>query len=138
MTDSKYSPLKAIRRATRSMNSAVQKAEASWSVPPIISTTEKSAPCAVLLKSFTDDVMLPDDFNSVGKSGAAIKAYVRPDGAVYQGAFQMQGQPDSVVMVWGDPSMEPDEAERIATMERPALLRRYDSAKLGPFSGVRA
>jgi hypothetical protein len=67
-------------------------------------------------------------------SSAALKAHVRADGAVYCGAFELQGHPDSVVIVFGDPALSPRDAERFATLERPALNRRFRDWRLGVFA----
>ena len=96
-------------------------------------------PCAILLLAFTKgSKMVPDDFHNVGKSGAALKTYVRPDGGVYLGAFQVQGEVDGIVVVYGDPAMSTGAAQKIALRYRQRLMEQYEGEKamehLGPFA----
>jgi hypothetical protein len=99
--------------------------------------SDKAAVCAVLLLSFADDdghssqAPIPDDFRAIVDK-RTIKAYVRPDGAVYRGAFESNGV--DCVMVWGDPTTPESVIKRVAELERPALQQRYRAWKLGPFA----
>lgn len=132
-----YSPLKAIRRATASMQKFVKDAKDPMGRPInapdlTLSVSTKVAPCVVLLRSLTEGGPVPDDLSAL-KSAEAIQQHVRPDGAVYRGAFELQNTPDSLCLVYGDPSLTRHEAERIATMERAALMARQRSWSLGPF-----
>ena len=97
--------------------------------------------CPVLLLAFTQgSKLVPDDFHNVEKTGKALRAYVRPDGGVYLGAFQPYGEPDGVVVVFGDPAMSQAEAQKIALHYRDRLIQQYAGEQalkeLGPFSGL--
>lgn len=135
-----YDPRSAIRRATRSMNDYVKKHERPIrlvgdgdATTPIASATEPAL-CVVLLKALTDGVhsIVPDDFHSL-RTADGIKAHVRPDGAVFLGSFELQNAPDSLCLVYGPTGTTLAKAERSATLERPALINRYDRARLGVF-----
>ena len=94
--------------------------------------SDKASVCAVLLMSFSeDDGPVPDDFRAIVDK-RAVKQYVRPDGAVYRGAFESNGV--DCVMVWGDPTTPESVIKRVAELERPALQQRYRAWKLGPFA----
>lgn len=132
-----YSPLKAIRRATSAMNKYVRDAKDVMGRPInapdlTLSVNPKAAPCVVLLRSLTDGGPVPDDFTEI-RSGEAIKNHKRSDGAVFKGAFELQNTKDSLCLVYGDESMTRAEAERAATLERPALMARHHNWTLGPF-----
>ncbi len=116
------------------MNSFVRKQTPASERPLTLLTNDQPIPCSVLLRSFVEDGPVPDDFKGLPKTSAAIKAHVRPDGAVYKGSFQLQGAKDSVVLVYGPKNLTEVRAERIASMERLALTRRHESFLLGPFS----
>lgn len=130
-----YDPRRAIRNATKAMNRYVQKNGPSVGVvdPMYTATAMSAAPCCVLLKAITDGGPVPDDLTNL-KSGAAIKDHVRSDGAVFIGAFELQGDRDSIVLVYGDKALPVQQAERLATLERPELLRRQHQWSLGPFA----
>lgn len=129
-----YDPRKAIHRATRAMDEYVRKSGPSVGVTePVYTTKSGIAPVCVLLKSITDRGPCPDDFQTL-TSGEQIKRHVRSDGAVFVGAFELQGDRESVVLVYGDPAMKAEQAERLATMERPELIRRQQQHALGPFA----
>lgn len=96
-------------------------------------------PCAILLLAFTKgSKMVPDDFHNVEKTGAALKTYVRPDGGVFLGAFQVASEHDGVVVVFGDPAMSTGAAQKIALHYRARLLEQYAGEQameqLGPFA----
>jgi hypothetical protein len=139
-----YDPRDAIKRATRSMNSYVKKHErpvqlltdkANPGDAPLTTTATEPGVCVVLLKSITEGLarVVPDDFQSI-RSADDIKAHVRPDGAVFLGAYELQNTPESLCLVYGPASLLPEKAERLATLERPALMRRHEQAHLGPFA----
>lgn len=97
--------------------------------------------CAILLLAFTNgSSMIPDDFTGLEKSGRALRAYVRPDGGVFLGAFQARGEPDGVVVVFGDPAMSQGAAQRVAMTYRERLMELYAGheahAQLGPFGAA--
>ncbi len=98
-----------------------------------LTATDQPVPCAVLLRSLTEGGPVPDDFTALPKTAAAFKAHVRPDGAVYKGAFELQGRRGSVVLVWGPTAMSLQRAEQVATVERMVLEKRHESSKLGIF-----
>ncbi len=134
MSDRKpYSPKDAIRRTTRAMQSFTQKHTPASERPLSLSTNTQPVPCALYLRSFTENGPIPDDFAGLPKTSVALRSHVRPDGAVYKGAFQIQGDKDSVVLVYGPQNLTEKRAEEIANMERLALRRRHERAALGPF-----
>ena len=97
--------------------------------------------CPVLVLAFMNNSpAVPDDFHGVDKTGAALKAYVRPDGGVYLGTFQAHHEPDGMIVVFGDPAMRQSDAQRIAMHYRTQLMERYEGFKaahdLGPFAGL--
>lgn len=139
-----YHPLDGLRRLTALMRGKIRDAGETIQLPPptdVPVVTIKAAPCVVLLRALTDGhagkgwSSVPDDFHAL-TSAAAIEAHVRADGAVYVGAYQVQGHPDSVVLVYGDPSMTPQQAERYSITERPELERRHRQMLLGVFAHV--
>ena len=106
---------------------------------PVYKQVTAPETCCILLLAFTKGAkMVPDDFYAVEKSGAALKAYVRPDGGVYLGAFQAPGESDGVVVVYGDPAMSQADAQRAAMQYRRVLVERYEAelalGELGPFA----
>lgn len=115
------------------MNSFTAKHTPAAEKPLQLSTTTGPIPCAVLLRSLTEKGPIPDDFTAL-QSAAAIKSHIRPDGAVYLGAFEVQGDRSSVVLVYGPATMSTEDAERVAIAERPALTARHESFLLGPFA----
>lgn len=129
-----YDPRKAIRHATKAMNQFVrQNGPRLGMTEPVYTAASGIGPCVVLLRSITERGPVPDDMQNL-TTGQAIKAHVRSDGAVFIGAFELQGDRESVVLVWGDPAMKPEQAERLATLERPELIRRQHLHALGPFA----
>lgn len=108
---------------------------------PVYEAPKPIATCAFLLLAFTNGSQLvPDDFHGIEKSGKALKAYVRPDGGSYLGAFQVANEPDGVVVVFGDPATSTEEAQRVAMHYRTVLQERYAGEQalkdLGPFAGL--
>lgn len=138
---SKYNPLDGLKNAKRAMDTYVRKHERPVQLVsdnpgdvPVTSTATDPGVCVVLLKSLTEGLkVVPDDFLTL-TTAEAIKGHVRPDGAVYLGAFDLQNTPESTVLVYGPASMNPEKVERLATLERPALTRRHAQAQLGPFA----
>lgn len=96
-------------------------------------TNSGPIPCAVLLRSLTDGGWVPDDFRGI-TSAQQIKDHVRPDGAKFIGAYELQGDRSSVVLMYGAPTLDVIAAEKFATIERPALVARHESFLLGPFA----
>ena len=106
---------------------------------PVFQTAKVPDTCAILLLAFTKGAkIVPDDFHAVEKTGKGLREYVRPDGGVYLGAFQPVGEPDGVVIVYGDPAMSQRDAQRIATQYRDQLIAKYEGElaldELGPFA----
>jgi hypothetical protein len=133
-----YSPIDSLRKLRGEMQRKIQEAgelviPGSQVAPPLVNVEKRADPCCVLLKMLTDGGPIPDDFKGL-RSSQAIREHVRSDGAVYRGAFELQGRPDSVVLVYGDPTLTDQQAERLSVIERPALERRYSDWTLGPFS----
>lgn len=99
--------------------------------------------CCILLLAFTQgSTMIPDDFAGLEKSGRALRDYTRPDGGVFLGAFQPKGEPDGVVVVFGDPAMSQGAAQKLAMTYRARLIEQFEGHQaqqdLGPFSGLKA
>ncbi len=134
MSEKKYDPRAGIRGATKAMNAFVRKSHPTGRRDLTLSTNDQPVPCAVLLKSFVEDGPVPDDFKGLPKSSQSLKDHVRPDGAVYKGAFQLQGTKDSVILMYGPKNLTETRAEQIANMERLALTQRHASFVLGPFA----
>lgn len=128
-----YSPLRALNRTRRAMDSVTKKHAPASERPLTLNTTTGPIPCAVLLRSLVEKGPVPDDFQGLDNANA-IREHVRSDGAVYIGAFELQGDRTSVVLIYGPKSMTDEQAESVATMERPALVARHESFLLGPFA----
>jgi len=129
-----YDPRTAGRVAFNARRAARPSAPAALldDATTLATQSDKASVCAVLLMSFSeDDGPVPDDFRAIVDK-RAIKEYVRPDGAVYRGAFESNGV--DCVMVWGDPTTPESVIKRVAELERPALQQRYRAWKLGPFA----
>ena len=132
-----YDPRTAGRFAFNARRAARPSAPATLldDATTLATQSDKASVCAVLLVSFSeDDGPVPDDFRAITDK-LAIKTYVRPDGAVYRGAFESNGV--DCVMVWGDPTTPESVIKRVAELERPALQQRYRAWKLGPFAFTR-
>ncbi len=129
-----YDPRTAGRFAFNARRAARPSAPAALldDATTLATQSDKASVCAVLLMSFSeDDGPVPDDFRAIVDK-RAVKQYVRPDGAVYRGAFESNGV--DCVMVWGDPTTPESVIKRVAELERPALQQRYRAWKLGPFA----
>jgi hypothetical protein len=129
-----YDPRTAGRFAFNARRAARPSAPAALldDATTLATQSDKASVCAVLLLSFSEDNgPVPDDFRAIVDK-RAIKEYVRPDGAVYRGAFESNGV--DCVMVWGDPTTPESVIQRVAELERPALQQRYRAWKLGPFA----
>ncbi len=140
MSDS-YNPLKSLSGLRQKMQDKITEAGER-----IIPGTEVAAPLAivkradtvcVLLKMLTDDGPVPPDIKGLF-SATAIKNHVREDGGIFRGAYELPHEPESVVLVWADPSVSDERCLIMANMERPALERRYTQWTLGPFAAVPA
>lgn len=129
-----YSPLDGVRRVTRSMNAYTAKHRPAAETPLHLSATTGPIPCAVLLRSLIEGGPVPDDFKGIALTSLGIREHTRPDGAKFIGAFELQGDRESLVLVYGDASLGIPQAEQIAKMERPALIARHESFLLGPFA----
>jgi len=129
-----YDPRTAGRFAFNARRAARPSAPAALldDATTLATQSDKASVCAVLLVSFSEnDGPVPDDFRAIVDK-RAVKQYVRPDGAVYRGAFESNGV--DCVMVWGDPTTPESVIKRVAELERPALQQRYRAWKLGPFA----
>ena len=129
-----YDPRTAGRFAFNARRAARPSAPAALldDATTLATQSDKASVCAVLLVSFLEnDGPVPDDFRAIVDK-RAVKQYVRPDGAVYRGAFESNGV--DCVMVWGDPTTPESVIQRVAELERPALQQRYRAWKLGPFA----
>lgn len=97
---------------------------------PAASPSASPAACALLLLAFMNgSSMVPDDFSAVGKTADELRSYVRPDGGVYLGAFEVVDDPGGVVVVFGDPAMSRAEAQDIALHYRAQLVSRYEESR---------
>lgn len=135
---SEYNPLRSLTRLRKEMQSKIAESgelviPGSTVDQPLISVQRKADVVCVLLKTLTEGGPIPDDLKGL-RTSMAIRAHTRPDGGVYCGAYELQGQPESVVLVYGDPTLTDAQAERCASLERPALARRHSDWKLGPFA----
>lgn len=101
-------------------------------VAPTIAVIPKAETVCVLLACLASSGPVPDDITGL-TTGQHLKDHVRADGGIYRGAYEMQGQPDSVVLVYADPRASDHHCEAAATMERPVLTRRFQAWQLGPF-----
>lgn len=133
VSDKPYSPIGALKRTRRAMDTVSAKHRPPADTPLSLATTSGPIPCAVLLRSLVERGPVPDDFQGL-TNAAAIKEHVRPDGASFIGAYELQGDRGSVVLVYGPKTLDMIAAEKLATMERPALIARHETAKLGPFA----
>lgn len=87
------------------------------------------ATCCVLLLGFINrHPMVPDDFHNVERTSDGIKQYVRPDGGVFLGTFELPKQQGSAVLVYGDPSMTQEEAAAASLAYRRKLQESYEQA----------
>lgn len=78
---------------------------------PSTATETRPATCCVLLLAFMNQhPMVPEDFHNVPRTRKGIEEYVRPDGGVYLGAFELPKDPFGTVLVWGDPNMTREQA----------------------------
>lgn len=91
--------------------------------------------CCVLLMAFMHrHPMVPDDFHNVPRTKAGIEAYVRPDGAIYLGAYELPKDPFGTVLVWGDPALTQAQVAAASIAYRKKVV---DTAMgLGPFSAT--
>jgi hypothetical protein len=94
-----------------------------------VTVTERPATlCFLLLQFTTPNNSLPEDFFNLprekGKSGAALKAHVRPDGGVFLGAFEAPTDPAGVVVVFGDPLMRESEAVQVSREYRTMVTKQ--------------
>jgi hypothetical protein len=76
---------------------------------PSVSTAPATC-CVLLLALAHRSPMVPDDFHNVPRTKAGIESYVRPDGAIYLGAYELPNDPGGVVLVYGDPAMTQEQA----------------------------
>jgi hypothetical protein len=75
-------------------------------IAPAYEMKEGPAVLCFLLREWAEgQCALPDDFDDLPKSGKALKEHVRPDGGVYLGAFDSQGDPLGVIIMFGDPAL---------------------------------
>ena len=76
------------------------------SVPPSEPAETVEAPllCFPLAAFLNHDPDLPPDFQSVERTGLALKSHQRPDGAVFLGLFEVPGERHTGIVVFGPPS----------------------------------
>lgn len=87
------------------------------------------ATCCLLLLAFLHKhPMVPDDFHNVPLSKAGITEYVRPDGAIYLGTFELPNDPGSAVLVYGDPAMSQAQAAAASLTYRRKITQGFDAA----------
>lgn len=91
--------------------------------------------CCVLLLAFLNRApMVPDDFFAVPLTKDGIEAYVRPDGAIYLGTFELPRDPGGAVMVWGDPALSYEATAAASIAYRQKLVGSFtEGSDLGAF-----
>ena len=96
--------------------------------------------CCILLLAFAKRAaMVPDDFHNVPRTKDGISAYVRPDGGVYHGAYELPNDPGGVVLVWGDPAMSQEQAVKASLAYRRKLhetMELYSGTRISAPSSV--
>lgn len=93
------------------------------------------ATCCVLLLAFAKNAqMVPDDFHNVPRTKEGIEAYVRPDGGIYLGAYELPNDPGGVVLVWGDPAMTQEQAVAASLAYRKKLQTLFAGQTEAPRS----
>ncbi len=98
---------------------------------PTVSTGPET--CCVLLLAFAKNAqMVPDDFHNVSRTKAGIEAYVRPDGGIYLGAYELPNDPGGVVLVWGDPAMSQEQAVAASLAYRKKLQTLFAGQPVAP------
>ena len=118
------SVLPAFRKAGLGMpRVTAKKAEPTYSIKPGPATL-----CFPLMAFVMSAPALPDDFHNVTRSSDGLKSYVRPDGGVFLGLFELPNDPQSTIVVFGDPLMELAEAKRVSIQFRRRLQRILDDA----------
>jgi hypothetical protein len=146
---SKYNP----KRALKLLKSAMQerKAERASTGGLVNMVGKEYAPrrkaevvCFFLLEWLGGglDEYLPDDMKRAMicaanvPIGEALRRHERPDGGVYIGSFELPDAPGSMVVVFGDPLMERQEAivmtHQFRKYHAQEALRRGDGAGAGP------
>lgn len=133
------SALRLVKDAMRSKPTVEVKGLLKADGKPVYEAAKRADTLCVLLLGFVHGTaVLPDDFDTVERSAKGLKAHVRPDGGVYLGAFQTPHDPAGVVVVYGDPLMEMQDAIRASLVFRKgvqAQMETFDSHKsLGPFA----
>lgn len=125
MTYDPTNALKALVRAGRQVSrpSMTSGGELQAAGKPLYETQPRpDTLCFLLLQFTTPNNSLPEDFYNIprekGKSSAALKAHVRPDGGVFVGAFEAPDDPAGVVIVFGDPLMSENEAVKMSQQYR--------------------
>lgn len=81
--------------------------------------------CILLLAFLNRHPMVPDDFHNVPRSKKGIESYVRPDGGVYLGTYELPKDPGGAVMVWGDANMDPHKAAAASLAYRKKLQETF-------------
>lgn len=120
--------------AKKSKKDAPHKGLISVSGEDLVPTVSTGpATCCVLLLAFAKGApMVPDDFHNVPRTKEGIEAYVRPDGGIYLGAYELPNDPGGVVLVWGDPAMSQEQAVAASLAYRKKLqtlfTEGYDKA----------
>ncbi len=143
---SKHNPLDALR-AWKAQRKAAGRNPHSLKVvgpeiAPAYTNTPAIQPFCLHLKSWAAGTsVLPDDFDTVERSSRGLRTHIRPDGAMYLGAFEFAGDEDGlgVIVVYGDPKMPIEEGREHARRFRHQLFKQMDDfdahKSLGPFAG---
>lgn len=91
------------------------------------------ATCCVLLLAFAKSApMVPDDFHNVPRTKEGIESYVRPDGGIYLGSYELPNDPGGVVLVWGDPAMSQEQAAAASLAYRKKLHTLHEQMIVTP------
>ena len=138
MPDRPYDPKSAVLGMREGMKALAAKQKRSEPPRGIVSMSGEQmtptvstgpATCCVLLLAFLhNSKMVPDDFHNVPRTKAGIEGYVRPDGGIYLGAYELPHDPGGVVLVWGDPAMSQEQAVKASLAYRKKLQTLFVTA----------
>ena len=130
-----YDPKSAVLGYREGLRQLLRKAERDEAPHGLIDkdgtayhAAESSGPatvCVLLLAFLKRHPMVPGDFHNVERTKQGIENYVRPDGGVYLGTYELPKDPGSAVMVWGDPAMGPVKAAAASLAYRKKLTDAF-------------
>lgn len=133
-----YDPKSALLGMRAGMKALQRKAERAQRPVGLVSSKGKALreevvqgidTCCVLLLAFTNrHPMIPDDFHNVERNAKGIQEYVRPDGAIFLGTFELPKDPASAVLVYGDPAMTQEQAAAASLAYRRRLQDAFETS----------